>query len=192
MVAACGRIVPSDSTGARAWQKYPRVTLWAWETPEDLRHLAVANYAVAYLDRTIFIADRVSTLPRRQPLLLSGNASVMAVVRIEAVPERAQLHSPDLPARVAELVVEAARRSNASSLQIDFDAARSQLPFYRNLIEETRRRMPAGMPLSITALASWCAQPGWMQDLPVDEAVPMLFRMGRSRQAVRRSGWTYR
>ena len=34
------------------------------------------------------------------------------------------------------------------------------------------------MPLSITALASWCAGDNWLSDLPVDEAVPMLFRMG--------------
>ncbi len=30
----------------------------------------------------------------------------------------------------------------------------------------------------MTALASWCAGDDWLRDLPVDEAVPMLFRMG--------------
>jgi len=34
------------------------------------------------------------------------------------------------------------------------------------------------VPLSITALASWCAGDRWMRGLPIDEAVPMLFRMG--------------
>src|SRR5208283_4201241 len=34
------------------------------------------------------------------------------------------------------------------------------------------------MPISITALASWCIGDRWMEGLPVDEAVPMLFRMG--------------
>jgi hypothetical protein len=34
------------------------------------------------------------------------------------------------------------------------------------------------MPISITALASWCMDDGWISGLPVDEAVPMLFRMG--------------
>jgi hypothetical protein len=33
------------------------------------------------------------------------------------------------------------------------------------------------MPLTVTALASWCMQT-WLDDLPIDEAVPMLFRMG--------------
>jgi len=27
-------------------------------------------------------------------------------------------------------------------------------------------------------LASWCAGDNWLQDLPVDEVVPMLFRLG--------------
>ena len=30
----------------------------------------------------------------------------------------------------------------------------------------------------MTALASWCKGDNWLDDLPVDEAVPMLFRMG--------------
>jgi hypothetical protein len=34
------------------------------------------------------------------------------------------------------------------------------------------------MPLSITALASWCESDNWIANLPVTEAVPMLFRMG--------------
>ena len=34
------------------------------------------------------------------------------------------------------------------------------------------------MPLSITALASWCESDDWIANLPVTEAVPMLFRMG--------------
>jgi hypothetical protein len=39
------------------------------------------------------------------------------------------------------------------------------------------------MPLSMTALASWCSYDnGWMQGLPVDEAVPMLFRMEPDRR----------
>ena len=29
----------------------------------------------------------------------------------------------------------------------------------------------------MTSLASWCMDDSWTQDIPVDEAVPMLFRM---------------
>ena len=40
------------------------------------------------------------------------------------------------------------------------------------------------MPLSITALGSWCIGDDWLSGLPIAEAVPMLFRMGPDRSAV--------
>jgi hypothetical protein len=41
------------------------------------------------------------------------------------------------------------------------------------------------MPLSMTALASWCLDDNWLDELPIDEAVPMLFRMGPAADALR-------
>jgi hypothetical protein len=67
---------------------------------------------------------------------------------------------------------------NVSGIQIDFDAMSSERSFYRDVITEVRRLLPKGFSFSITALASWCADDDWLSDLPIDEAVPMLFRMG--------------
>ena len=53
------------------------------------------------------------------------------------------------------------------------------------MIVDVRRRMPQSIGLSITALASWCADDNWLSDLPIDEAVPMLFRMGPDRQPIK-------
>src|SRR5206468_793779 len=53
---------------------------------------------------------------------------------------------------------------------------------YRNLILDVRQRLPKNIGLSITALASWCSDDEWLSDLPIDEAVPMLFRMGPDRE----------
>ena len=53
-------------------------------------------------------------------------------------------------------------------------SARSTPPSVR-----VRRRLPRDLPLSMTALASWCAGDTWIEALPVDEAVPMLSRWGR-------------
>ncbi len=63
------------------------------------------------------------------------------------------------------------------SVQIDFDATKTQRAFYREVINEVRKRLPQRVGLSITALASWCMDDDWLSDLPIDEAVPMLFRM---------------
>jgi len=71
-----------------------------------------------------------------------------------------------------------------AAIQIDFDATRSQRAFYRDLLTDLRGRIPNSMPLSITALASWCIYDDWIAELPVDEAVPMLFRMGRDSGAI--------
>ena len=43
------------------------------------------------------------------------------------------------------------------------------------------------MPLSITALGSWCMGDDWMSGLPITEAVPMLFRMGADRADIGQS-----
>jgi len=65
-----------------------------------------------------------------------------------------------------------------SAIQIDFDAASSEREFYRGFLQDLRRQLPDTVPLSMTALASFCIGDRWLHDLPVDEAVPMIFRMG--------------
>src|SRR5262245_4054805 len=56
----------------------PRLMLWAWERPEDLRGIA-ADTGVAYLAQTITIrGDRVAILPRRQPLRISPASTLVA------------------------------------------------------------------------------------------------------------------
>jgi hypothetical protein len=191
LMAASGGSAPSGSGRLHALQAFPRVMLWAWESRQDLREISPEKYAVAYLAETVFITDRVEVVPRKQHLLVPENAKVMAVVRIEAPWSRARLDIPQLTQKVADELAHAARHNRVSSLQIDFDATKSQRSFYRELIKETRRRLPQEMPLSITALASWCSQNGWLQDLPVDEAVPMLFRMGKERGSLKNSAWNY-
>lgn len=67
------------------------------------------------------------------------------------------------------------------AIQIDFDATASERPFYSALLSAVRRNLPPSMPLSITALASWCTGDPWLETLPpgtIDEAIPMLFRLG--------------
>jgi hypothetical protein len=83
-----------------------------------------------------------------------------------------------------------ARLPGVLAVQIDFDAARSRRDFYRALLSEARRSLPDSVPLTITALASWGLGDRWLDGLPIEEAVPMVFRMGaddtRVRQALRR------
>jgi hypothetical protein len=156
----------------------PRRVLWAWERPEDFRRHSDRSIAVAYLARTVRLrAGGVDVIPRRQPLRVTNDIPLIAVTRIEA--ERRwgpSLRATDL-ASLASTLAESARARQVRAIQIDFDATLSQRPFYKALLVETRRRLGPDVPLSITALASWCTD-DWLDALPIDEAVPMLFRMG--------------
>jgi hypothetical protein len=62
-----------------------------------------------------------------------------------------------------------ARRPGISGIQVDFDATASERRFYRELVIDLRRLLPDSVPLSITALASWCLDDNWISGLPADE-----------------------
>ena len=158
--------------------RMPTLVLWAWERPEDLRELP-PDTGVAFLAQTITLDDgRVDVSPRRQPLRVSPATALMAVTRIQTASPRPPRLVDDRVAEVAERIARTASLANVGAIQIDFDATTSQRPLYRAIIRQVRERLRAGAPLSITALASWCAGDRWLDDLPVDEAVPMLFEMG--------------
>lgn len=181
LLALCA-LVRSDAlphVGAGRMERLPRLTLWAWERPEDLRSVDPATTAVAYLDRTVLVGDGVTVpalrvLPRRQRLLTAENMKRIAVVRIEVQPGLGLTDA--MRVVVVRQILEAVQPETAA-LQVDFDARRSEREWYRQVLVDLRGKMPAKMPLSITALGSWCSHDRWMQGLPVDEAVPMLFRM---------------
>jgi hypothetical protein len=158
----------------------PRFTLWAWERREDLHALNTNRFAVAYLDKTLTVGPGVQSQPRRDPVIFPASATRIPVIRIEA-DRTAVLDSENRATLVQQLLV-SAHEPGIAALQVDFDATRSQRQFYRDLLFDLRHQMPASLPLSITALASWCSWDDWLKDLPIDEAVPMLFRMEPDRR----------
>jgi hypothetical protein len=154
----------------------PNLMLWAWETPEDLRALDVGRGGVAYLERELLLGKSQEVRLRHRRLLLPANVFLMPVVRVETTPAY-RWRDANIPA-IAEQITEAAREAKVRALQIDFDAGASERPYYSALLREVRRQLRPGVALSITALASWCGRGSWLHGLPIDEAVPMFFRMG--------------
>ena len=172
-----GLAVSPDSTSVDrpAGTELPKLMLWAWERPTDLRSLE-AGIGVAFLSQTLVARNgAVLVEPRRNPLRVAPHTPLVAVTRIE----RREGSLPETLVRgMAEAIAGTASLPRVRGVQIDFDAAESERRFYRSLIRAVRAELGPGVPLSITALASWCAQDRWMDGLPVDEAVPMLFRLG--------------
>lgn len=158
--------------------------LWAWERPEDLTFIDKEKVSVAFLAKTIYLrGDKVVVKPRMQPLKLAPGTKLIAVVRIESDPNNEPSLSGLQLQHTAKAVTDL---SGISVVQLDFDATLSERNFYRSLLTGLRRELPKSTRLSITALASWCAGDDWLRDLPVDEAVPMLFRLGVDQQQFQR------
>lgn len=159
----------------------PSVILWAWERPENLEFVDPKQFGVAYLAQTLILRnDEMIFRPRRQPLKVSPDTKLIAVSRIETatnVSEPTAL-SQTQRTEIVERILKSVEMANVSGVQIDFDAAVSERDFYRELIVDVRRNLPANVSLSITAIASVCLGDRWFGDLPVAEAVPMIFRMG--------------
>lgn len=170
----------------------PRTVLWAWERPEDFRSLKGADVAVGFLAQTIRLdAGAMTVLRRRQPLELSEQTPLIAVTRIETR-QRGVALAPEAFDRLAASIAALSRLPRVRVVQIDFDATVSERPFYRALLRDVRHRLNPGIALSMTALMSWCMADGWIADVPVDEIVPMAFRMDvadrRAWQTVAASG----
>lgn len=173
----------------RANDEMPTKILWAWERTEDLRFLDARRFGVAFLAQTLILRDDdVIFRPRRQPLELPDNIYLIAVTRIES--DRQNSARPALSdaqmKKIVALVGKSIGLPNVKAVQIDFDAAASERNFYKNLIVDLKTSLPQNFPLTITALASWCIEKdAWFAGLPIDEAVPMAFRMGDDTTRVR-------
>jgi hypothetical protein len=210
-LAALVFLSPPYAAPARAAARaLPRVMLWAWERPEDLRALD-ADTGVAFLAQTITLTpDDAATLkgspyavhalkgspynvqpgyivsPRMQPLRVAAHTALVAVTRVEVARSTALASSAVDVAAVAAAIARTATLPQVVAVQVDFDAVASERPFYRRLLDRLRARLDPAMPISITALASWCVGDDWLHGLPIDEAVPMLFRMGPANEPYRR------
>jgi uncharacterized protein DUF3142 len=186
LVSSCQKKVASRNRLDE--NKFPSLVLWAWERPEDLEFLDAQRFAVAFLAQTIVLkGDEVILLPRHQPLKVSPQTKLMAVTRIESLKTTGEKATLTVAQRekLVTLVLKTLQLSNVSALQIDYDAATSEREFYRNLLQDLRQKLPDNIALSMTALASFCVGDRWLTELPVDEAVPMIFRMGADDKAIK-------
>jgi hypothetical protein len=163
-----------------------RLVLWVWERPEDLRFIDPQNTAVAYLASSFFISAKgIAFRPRLQPLALAAGTERIAVVRIETSNFPGDIPVSQVIQRLVDECCELAAQQRVEHLQLDYDARVSERPFYRDFLTRLRVALPQWTHLSITALTSWCLGDPWIVGLPIDEAVPMAFRMGRDGAAIR-------
>ncbi|MYH33071.1 MAG: hypothetical protein F4133_04595 [Gammaproteobacteria bacterium] len=168
-----------DSAGAAATPDY---YLWAWRRTEDLSFVESERINAAIWTGTIFWKEGKLRVDRRlNPITYPADMKVVAVARLEidGIPD------PAATARIAETLQEIGKPFNPVEYQVDFDARLSQRAFYRRLLDQVRTRT-GSTRLSIAALASWCFHDSWIEELPIDAAVPMIYRMGPEGGYIRR------
>lgn len=154
------------------------LTVWAWERPEDLRFLGQDAEVAAQMGFIELSGDRLIVRGRRHPLQAAPGQVTTAVVHVQIDPRRPLAWKPERASQVAHAVLRLGRRTGVRRLQLDFEVRASERPILLSVLHEVRAGLPAGVELSMTALASWCQTEDWLADAPVDEVVPMLFRMG--------------
>ncbi|HIA54625.1 MAG TPA: hypothetical protein EYN91_21490 [Candidatus Melainabacteria bacterium] len=170
---------------ATAISKLPNKILWAWKRAEDLSTIDPHKFGVAYLACHVFIdGDKVKWETRNQPLKIPPHTVVVPTIRIDIVRREKPVLSEQQIEKIAWHIGKAASVPNAAAIQIDFDALETERGFYRSLLRHIKKTIPSTMPISITALASWCLFDNWIADLPIDESVPMMFSLGRDRDKV--------
>src|SRR5687768_549418 len=83
-------VIPANSTisaiseARLTLDALPNIFLWAWERPERLDFIDTERIGVAYLAKTVRLHDdSINVRPRVQPLILTNETRVIAVVRIE-------------------------------------------------------------------------------------------------------------
>lgn len=157
---------------APAFAETPRIYLWAWDRPEDLRFLD-PKIGVAYFAGKIDLSEKKPVFrPRSKALLLPERRVTLPVLHVRAV-RNARYGDAE-----RELIVEAMRRlvadTGTQAIQLDFEVYHSQREFYKSVIRSFRKEQPR-LRLSVTALASWCGRDSWLEGLAIDEVVPMLF-----------------
>jgi hypothetical protein len=163
----------------------PKVILWAWERPENLDFINPCEIGIAFLAKTIYMGgDKAIVRPRFQPLKVPHGTKLIAVARIESDRRDPPELSSEQLLKIASELNKLAYINGVIAIQIDFDAVLSERDFYRQLILKLHDTLPDSTALTITALASWCIYDDWISDLPIDEAVPMLFRMSVDRKQI--------
>lgn len=163
----------------QATQPHPSSpVLWAWERPEDLR-FAGSGVTIAMLAGSIRLtSDSVLARPRLQPALVDPQQRIIGVVHVDIERPQKPAWTDSQRQRAVTAAVRLLANPRFEDWQVDFEVRASERHILLDLLTDLRARMPAGKRLSMTALASWCQTETWLETAPVDDIVPMMFRMG--------------
>lgn len=152
-ILSCAEPVSTTPLGQDAY-------LWQRRWTPEVRD-AVSSHAPAFSRLALLVAEQTwepAALTEIHPDAAAlGRAPVVASIRVAAGPAAFERPSP-LPALAARTVSRLrAEGLNVVEVQLDLDAASSQLAAYARLAREVRAALP--VPLTLTALPDWLSRP---------------------------------
>ena len=177
-------------------QAAPDLVLWSWDYPQDLSFLKNEKARVAYYAGTATLkGQRVFFQSAAKSLKIPDNIEKFPVLRIET---KAAALTAQQRLAISDIALKILHKSKAEHIQIDFDAAQDEHPFYLTLLKELRRRLDGlqkqekpqqeqpkqrlahsdRTTIGITSLASWSTD-NWLPKDICDERVTMLFSLGK-------------
>lgn len=149
----------------------PAPILWVWGDTPDLRDLD-PGVGVAVWTGTVHVDGRgLWSEPRSGGVRLREDTPYIAVVRVET-----SRGAPLDPGALADAILTRVPPRRIDGVQVDWDARLSERSVYADVL--VRLAAHLDVPLTVTALVSWCGDGSWLDTLPIDGAVPMYFRMG--------------
>ena len=178
--AHCSTTTPASATEVAS--SLTHGVAWIWpDSNGPKRGDAVSYPEAAVLIESLMLRNGIAQHGgRTSSLNLPTDVRILPVIHVEVgEDEPAQFTEAQITAVLAAVRRQAGvAASGAGWLQLDFEAPARQREAYRALVTSIRQALPASVRLSVTALAHWCTQGNWLDQLPVDEVVPMLYRLG--------------
>jgi len=166
-------------------QTLPNEVWWYWDRPARQLPLPPAGVGAAVVTAHVYLSgDQVVRVPRRSGLQLPRQTVAIPVIHVEVDPARPFAAYAAQRDALRDAVVNEALARRPAWIQLDFEAKQSQRAFWLDAVRAIRAALPPDVRLSVTALASWCYGDRWLQQAPVDEVVPMYFRLGRARESI--------
>ena len=116
----------------------PRLTVWAWERPEDLRFLPTDVDIAVQSGFIVLAGDTMTSRSRRFPLFANPQQVTTSVVHLQIDHRKPLDWTPQLRARTAAAVVQLARSVDVRQVQIDFEVRASEHQILRDVVTHVR------------------------------------------------------
>lgn len=167
------------------FQKNNKIYLYSWERFDDFSFLKDSSLSnkitvVPLAGEINIYEDELYVNYRTHQIIIPNNIKSFPIIRINnfSSAEMFSKHVNKIEAFILSIC------SGHDHCELDFDARESEYNNYINLMNNIKNKLPK-TKISITAPASWCYPKSWINNLPIEYAVPMVYRLGKDEKTIK-------